>query len=114
MMVDVDDKLILESRQTGPLHVAALDDERGIVTLSDVVLHDHKVRTGQNVVSRRHSVAQHHVHLFVQCPQHPVKRETRTQSVSIRADVRGDHEMLALLYKLYNLTEHDLTVCSRS
>src|SRR5713226_7515381 len=61
MMIDVDDKLILESRQTGSIDVAALDDERGIVTLSDVVLHDHKVRTGQNAVSGRHSVAQYHV-----------------------------------------------------
>src|SRR5215216_3521416 len=63
VVIDVDDELMIEAWKTGPADVAALDDERRVITVRYVRLHQDQVRSRKHVVSGRHAVAQHNVYV---------------------------------------------------
>ena len=66
MMIDIDDDLIMQTGQAGPVYVAAFDDEGGVVIFADVRLHEYAIRAGQDMISRWDAVMQHDIGLFAE------------------------------------------------
>src|SRR5262249_38851950 len=108
MMVDIDDKLLSQAREPGPFDVATLHKKCRVIFAFYIRRDNDQVRAGQHGIGRRDFVAEQDGRLFAEALQHPVKRQSRTQPVAIRTDMRRDHELGFFVYELDYFTKHTI------
>src|SRR5215216_57856 len=75
MMIDIDDELRLQIRQTGPGNIGTLNHEDGVVRRIDRGSNAHLVGAGQLLVSMWDWIAHDHFDVFIECTQQPIETE---------------------------------------
>src|SRR5262245_12851165 len=110
MVIDVDDKLFVEIREAGPRDVRTFDHEHCVVRRIDCRSDADIAGAGQLLVSVWNWVAHDDFDIFIESAQQPVKTERRAQTVTVRANVRGDRETTFCLDQLDYLTKHNCKI----
>src|SRR6185295_7739632 len=109
MVIDVDDELFIEIGQAGSRDVGTLDHEHCVIRGIDCRSNSYVAGAGQLLVSVGHWIAHDDFDIFIERAQQPVKTKRRAQTVTVRANVRGDRETTFCLDQLDYLTKHNAT-----
>src|SRR5208337_2070132 len=102
MMVDADQKPVLQPLEPRAVNAVALQNNRRIVTAHNLARLHHLVGERQRTVNARDAVVQYNVGVLAHGAQHLAAGQRRSYGVAVRTGVRRQHESLMLS----NLPQH--------
>src|SRR5580692_10379914 len=95
VVIDVDEKVPLETRQARALHAVALQNNGSVGIGSLVGVAQDRIAERQRPINAGHAIAQHYARLLAHAAQDLRASQRRTNSIAIRPRVRGQNERLA-------------------
>src|SRR5207237_2900974 len=101
VMVDVDQKALLESLKARALDTVALQDNHGFRgRFRHILRMQDYLSVWKRIVDQGNGIAHDHLSDFSHLPEHLIKGEQRSNGVPIGASVRGEQKGVPLLYLL--------------
>ena len=106
MMVDVDDELLFQIDQAGPVNIRTFNYEYSIIGAVNCGRDPDSIGARQLLVGMRRGVAHDYFDIFLERLQQPIETQRGTEAVAIGANMGSNRKAIFLLNKFNYLAKH--------